>query len=674
METLIISTTKKRIFTAFAVVTALTIGLVSCFYNFELTISELNAAGIAIFMIGLAIFSKIECHGRVSAFFHILLLLLLVSFSYTIFEIFQSGPFNSEPIIIFLNFGCIAIPVILMYALIGRPRLALILSSVFLFIFGLGGYFIHRFRGDMLLYSDLKSTKTALQVSSGYHFEITGTILVGTVIFVAMILWMLKAKPKIANIKKSGHLRLGALTVAFLGVFLFIQTDAEQFYRSWEQEIPLNGYAYAFCANMKMMNVQPPEHYSTEKMGDYMEGKEATVVGDRGHAEKTEEKKVEKKVEKPKKEITVKPNIIAIMNESFSDPKVIGDFETNIPYRPFLDGLTENTIKGNVYVSVFGGGTCDSEYSFLTGNTTAFLPLNARPYQLYIDSPTPGLPMTLKDQGYKNSAIHPGEPMAWNRQMVYPELGFDEFLAADRFNHEKMIHGYISDEATYDKIIDLYKNKKDKKDENPLFIFDVTIQNHGGYSGDTTGLEHVTLKNMKNKYPGAEQYLSLMRNSDEAFEKLITYFQDEEEPTLIIMFGDHQAGVEPGFQEELMGKPMAEWTLEERQQRYVTPFVIWANYDIPEKTIDKISINYLESLLLDQTGLEQTSYNKYLSRLSETLPVININGIIDRDGTYFHKGEPSPYTEELRKYRRILYNNIFDKDHRRDDLFRIQKK
>lgn len=41
-------------------------------------------------------------------------------------------------------------------------------------------------------------------------------------------------------------------------------------------------------------------------------------------------------------------NILCIMNESLSDLRVAGDFTTNMEYFPFLDSLTENTVRGSL--------------------------------------------------------------------------------------------------------------------------------------------------------------------------------------------------------------------------------------------------------------------------------------------------------------------------------------
>ena len=51
----------------------------------------------------------------------------------------------------------------------------------------------------------------------------------------------------------------------------------------------------------------------------------------------------------------------------------------------------------------------------------------------------------------------------------------------------------------------------------------------------------------------AEQYLTLVNQTDEAFCRLMEYFQGVEEPTLVVMFGDHQPALEPEFLDRAYG-------------------------------------------------------------------------------------------------------------------------
>ena len=124
-----------------------------------------------------------------------------------------------------------------------------------------------------------------------------------------------------------------------------------------------------------------------------------------------------------------KPNIIVIMDEAFSDPAVLADFQTNEDYMPFMHSMmagADNTVSGWLNVSVLGGNTANTEFEYLTGNTMAFLPTGSIPYQQYIKAETPSMASHLASLGYKTVAMHPYKATGWDRDKVYPDLGFQE--------------------------------------------------------------------------------------------------------------------------------------------------------------------------------------------------------------------------------------------------------
>ena len=204
-------------------------------------------------------------------------------------------------------------------------------------------------------------------------------------------------------------------------------------------------------------------------------------------------------------------------------------------------------------------------------------------------------------------------------------------------------------------------------------MFNVTMQNHGGYDRAYLNFnEDVRITNMMGYYPKAQRYLSLLKQSDAALQELITYFSNVSEPTIIVMFGDHQASIESSFYEELYGKPLDQLTQEEMQTRYHTPFLIWANYDIDEATVENISANYLSTLLLQTAGLEQTTYNKYLAALYQSVPVIDTVGYKGSDGvTYDLHDNTSPYAGLMDNYSKVTYNNLIDANNRNWTLFTL---
>lgn len=62
---------------------------------------------------------------------------------------------------------------------------------------------------------------------------------------------------------------------------------------------------------------------------------------------------------------------------------------------------------------------------------------------------------------------------------------------------------------------------------------------------------------------------------------------------MIVMFGVIQAAVETEFYEKLYGKSLKELTPEEADKQYVTPLIIWTNYEMEKPELDRISSNYL---------------------------------------------------------------------------------
>ena len=389
------------------------------------------------------------------------------------------------------------------------------------------------------------------------------------------------------------------------------------------------------------------------------------------------------------------PNIICIMNETFSDLRVLGDFATNKDYMPFTRSLTKNTIKGNLYMPVNGAGTSNSEFEFLTGNSMAFLTAGSNAYELYIKSKLPSLAQTLGAQNYSRTAFHVYYRTSWQRDVNYPLLGFERFDSIESFidndaieeyrngnksflefeaavkeqypDEDVLLRGFVSDSYDYKLLEQMYEERDPSK---PFFVFNVTMQNHGSYNSSYTNFnQQIRLTSEDEYYPAANRYLSLMYESDQAFKELVEYFSNVKEPTIICMFGDHQPTIETKFVESLLGEDINDLTLEQRQKRFVTPFVIWANYNIEEGYVDKMSSNYLSTLLLQIADLKTTKYNDYLSALYRYLPVIDTTGYITADGEYYTYDEKSEYDELLQDYEKVQYNNLFDTIGRHDELF-----
>lgn len=541
------------------------------------------------------------------------------------------------------------------YALSRNTRIAMQISVIVIYLLSMVNYLVYTFRGNPILPSDLLAWKTGVSVASSYQLSFTKEFLVSTLIM--MLVFVIAGKLKSPENKLPVLNWLAGIAVDILlmvPVFLiFFHTDliSRKIYVldffAPKYTYCSYGTAFSFVANVEALQTKEPDGYSAKKVRSTLQG----------------EKEMKKKTD-------VKPNIIVIMNEAFSDLSLIGDFKTNMDYLPYIRSLKKNTIKGTMYSSVFGGATSDTEYEFLTGNSMAVMPSNCVPYQQFVTKPTDSLVSTLKAQGYYSIAIHPFEKSGYKRDIVYPLFGFDEFLSKDDFKNPQLIRSYISDREDYKKIIEEYKRKEK---DGPLFVFNVTMQNHGGYSDDKLfgDKDNVVLTNLPG-HADAEQYLSLERKTDQAFKVLIDYFSKQKKPTIILLYGDHQPIAFSSIHDELENRADTAFS-ESIRKKYMVPFILWANYDIKETTVDKMSANYLSSYLLKTAGLKGTEYNSYLLDLYKKLPVINGVFYIDNNDQLHQYTEPSAYSKLIAEYKMVGYNNVFDQKNHMEQYFSLDK-
>ena len=559
------------------------------------------------------------------------------------------------------NYLCYLLVFFLGYAVTRRAWGAAAVGGAAALIFGIANYFVVQFRGQPILPWDLTSFSTALTVSGGYEYVPTRNMAVAVMSYLCAVIVCMKLSPKdrpVTTRRYRRNERLCALGLSTLVmVVLFPLNGLESMGISvwaWNQKASseLTGIAAGFFANVQYMMVDKPEGYSTDKIQKLAEnqeqGEEASLLGNPGEP----------------------PTVIAIMNESMTDFGSFGTLKFQPDNMPLIHSLQKSgkAIWGTAYSSVYGGNTCNSEYEFLTGNSMAFLPNGSKPYQQYIDREQTALPSILKSYGYHCVAVHPGARDAWQRIEAYPHLGFDEFVDAEIFDVKRSFeHRLTSDRSCYEQLIYEYERWQEV-DGGPLFLFNVTIQNHGGYE-DENYKTRVHVARAEGKWPKAEQYLTLTKRSDEALELLFDYFGHTDSPVVILFFGDHWPKLEEGFVSQLLrGTSGFETTM----SQYQVPFFIWANYPLEAQEVEAVSLNYLSSLLLRSAGLEGTGYTGYLENLRRDLPVITAIGYMDGEGNLFHKDDPLPdkWENRLNDYADLQYNNSFDEEGKLEAFFR----
>lgn len=541
-----------------------------------------------------------------------------------------------------------AIVFLILLLLCNSLWLAVLLCSCLYFAWTVASYFTYMFRGLPLQIVDLLDLRTAATVAGDYEYTITlHMLIVGAVITSIVTSLFVANRYQVAKSKKTKILiRIIGLVVLVGGIrYLGWSEQPER----WSIELNGNRPGDSFYSyGMQMCVIRGARDAIVKEPAGY-EVEELQQMAD------------DTKIQNTRKQ--ERPNIIAIMDETFSDLTWIRDFPVSDEIIPFYNSLKENTIKGKVLVPALGGGTGKTEFEFLTG--TSMRMLSSTPYVALGKKLDVSLVKPLEEQGYTTVAMHPYVPTNYNREVVYETMGFDRFLSLEDFEGDQTIRGFISDEACFDKIVGMIE-----EEENPLFTFCVTMQNHSPY----TKSYDASVKLTEYKDERVDQYLSLVHESDRALQNLIEHLKESDEPTVVVFFGDHLPSLSEEFYQYLFGIPRAEVPFEEYQNYYLTPFLIWANYDIEEQENVITSSNYLGAMTVEAAGVELTKYQQYLLNLREEVPAFGASSYLGQDGKFHEYGAGGQEENSLNLDDSVNYNKIFDRKNRINDLFFLDSK
>ena len=565
--------------------------------------------------------------------------------------------------LLLFNFLLIGILELIFIVITNRVRLGTDIWAFICVMFNIVNHFVYEFRGTPAMASDIATVGTALEVADGYKIQFNFYTTVALVMLFDFIMLgrVIKCEPVF---KKVSHRLCGIAVMAIVSVTGFSQlvmTDMVSnrgLYlslfnpmRSYQQY----GSIACFARGIKLSVPEKPNGYSLKKV------------------EEITSKYTSDTVDSNKK----RPNVIVVINEAFSDPQVLGDIETNEDYMPFIHDLMKNgnCVSGTTYASIVGGQTANTEYEFLTGNSMAFLPKGTVAFQLYLRHAMPSLVTELKSEGYTgNSATHLQKARNYNRDKAYPLLGFDKFYDYTNMGVPFVkMRNNATDQCTYDNITHDYEQQR-KSTDAPYFGYTMTIQNHSSYDVPFDNFDDKRIVVENADAPDLGYYLSLIKYSDEMFENLINYYKNTNEPTVILLTGDHQPRIHDESMDSITNGEWRNWNDEEMMRRYEVPFLIWANYDIDKKTVEKTSMNYLQTILMETIDGELTGFQKFQQDLQKEIPVLTSNGYWGADGKFYSVDDKnSPYYDLIQEYAMLQYNDMMDYKNRVEDFFELKQ-
>ena len=632
---------------------------------------------------GMAGLLCLERRGRYAGAFRHAAVWLLAAFSFCIIELLCPTAFTSISAGgIVLNIAVLAVGYYLVIVFFPESRIAYLLPNGLYLILGLVNHYYDLYRGQLFEFSDIQFAGTAATVVDHYHFAVDGAVLPALLAEAAVcVVVCLQAFQYFQKFTVKVHLRRRAAALVGTGAACLVAYASLTPVSLWNnnESAAQYGYVRSFLSYARLSLERPvPDGYdeeevkeklasyassstSTEKSGSYANGstskeKSGSLAGSGTDAAKSFFSNADSSTE------TEKPaqNVIIIMNEAFSDLPTTYGFETNTDVMPFIHSLSgANVRKGVMMPSVFGGGTSNTEYEFLTGNSIAFLNAGSAPYTEYIGRSRPSMASELGAKGYRTVAFHPEHEANYKRNKVYPLLGFQDFLSIeDDLPYTDKVRNFVGDASDVKDVEKIYEESEGE----PSFIFNVTMQNHGGYSQDQSAVD-VTVYPTDEELQTTEleEYLSLVHLTDEAFEELVDYYSNVKEKTIILMFGDHQPSLSDSvyalMDPNLTGGNVSNEYLEEK---YQVPYVVWANYDLDGPEVPRISPGFLHSLFLDYADIQMSDYDRQIYECMQKYPAINALGCYDAEGKYYSTSQIDE-DEVLAAYKKSAYYSLFGK-------------
>ena len=406
------------------------------------------------------------------------------------------------------------------------------------------------------------------------------------------------------------------------------------------------GFPYCFCHQFTTYPVDKPDGFS------------------KGQAELWEQEAAPQKGEKQP------VNVIMVMNEAFSDitdHEVFAFDETNEPL-PNLQAMRQDphAVTGHIVVPNFAAGTANTEFDVMTGIQTNALSATTTSAMRVVNRNLDSLFRVYGENGYHTSYFHPGDNWFYNRENVLVWMGAEETRFTNGMENMETKGRWVTDQYLVGQIQNEFEETV--ADGNNLFHYMTTIQNHMSYTPDKYGEGY--------SYPDVplnisvsghvetllKVYIEGARDADAMLGELKSYFSVQEEPVVLVFFGDHlpYLGDNQVGYEELGMAAEPYWA---ELASYETPFVIWANdtafemldWSAAAELPETISASFLGAAVLELTGhSSDSSWFSFLNDLRREFPVVQKNTAVLSDGTVANPvlldDQPSAALEKWRQW------------------------
>ena len=493
---------------------------------------------------------------------------------------------------------------LLIYDIFRRLSIAVALSGALLVALGIANYIKASTRSEPFLPWDLSVIKDASEIADRSHVVITPQVVLSIVFVAACFALLVGFRKRLRPMRLKFAMRAGlAAAIAgclpvMMGCVFMNGNFLEKHHITeipWNQidNYKENGVVFSFLNNFSHRSVEKPANYSSQSVNAAVSSIRKQTASDQ------------------------KPNIIFVQSEAFCDLSLFQNVQFSEDIMPTIHSLQRTALSGYALTPMFGGGTCNSEMEVLTGFSYSYLPNGSVPYEQYFKKSTFSYAAYLKSLGYSTVAIHPFDPDFWDRDRVFPNIGFDSFISQDDFVNPERKRDFISDMDAMKMIVSHYQ--QNKSTGKPFFNMTITMQNHYAWGvDDYPEDERVTLTSASglNDYEqGAlTTYATGVRDADAALKYLVDYFSSVSDPTIIVFYGDHLPALD---QNTIKAGGLIQGdsdSPENVRKLHSTPYIIWNNYNGPSHQTANMSMYQLSAYMTKTFDLPRPLYFDYLNR------------------------------------------------------------
>ncbi|EFB70693.1 LTA synthase family protein [Providencia rustigianii] len=447
----------------------------------------------------------------------------------------------------------------------------IVTSTLFIIIKIFNQLKVHYYK-EQLFFTDINLMTDTSNLGTLGHYWLAGLAVIG--LFIVLIIngiisWRLSTPCK------RWISRVVSILMVVAGYFGADWASAH-YYDRWSQTLPKGR---GTVTNL-VMSANNAKYKSPHFVGDssYFEKKAADVVlNNQGESEK--------------------PDIVLLLQESSVDPKVYDLPEGVKLPELFMFQQDANVVAHSpMRVQTFGGGTWLSEFSALTGlNSDDFGSQKSGVFYFVVDHLNHGLFKEMKANGYYTVVLTPFNKGAYHSGHAYETLGVDRIIQPQELGYPGKLQDNLWTISTED-MLKYVKEILEKETDKPVFIFSLTMYEHGPYKeghSDDYGIKD----KLDNKEAAGEfsHYMEKIVHSDASIRDFVSFMEKRQRPLMFLYFGDHQPGISLNQYKSTFPTPA-----------YLTQFTLRDNLKAatPINVGELTDISFLGGILLERANLK----------------------------------------------------------------------